>query len=92
MKIIERMNSQYKNGIVIQVSNFKTCTVNVNRVVKHKKYGKTIRKSKKYKVQIPSNPFFLKATPIKVYPGDRIRIRATRPISKTKKWVIYDFL
>ena len=86
------MSSQYKTGIVIRVSDSTTCVVNVDRLVKHKKYVKTIRKSKKYKVQIPINPVHSTSTPIPVYPGDRVRIRGIRPKSKTKRWAIHAFL
>lgn len=86
------MSSQYKNGIVIRVSDFTTCIINVKRLVKHKKYTKVIRKSKKYKVHIPLSGILLKTIRISVYSGDRVRIRTIRPISKTKRWEIYMFL
>ena len=55
----------------------KTITVAVERKVKHPIYGKTIRRTKKFKAHDENNA--AKA-------GDTVKIMETRPLSKDKNW------
>ena len=66
-------------GTVVSDKTDKTVTVLVERKVKHPLYGKIIRRSKKYHAHDEGNEF---------KPGDTVRIEETRPISKTKSWVV----
>jgi small subunit ribosomal protein S17 len=66
-------------GIVVKTAMKDTCTVQVERYVKHPKYKKYIRRSKKFLVHNPGNS---------VQVGDTVTIRETRPISKMKRFVI----
>lgn len=52
-----------------------TATVLVSRYVKHPKYKKYIRSSKKYHAHNPGN---------RAKEGDMVTIRSCRPLSKTK--------
>jgi len=67
------------NGIVVKSAMKDTCTVQVERYVKHPKYKKYIRRSQKFLVHNPGNS---------VQIGDRVTIRETRPISKRKRFII----
>jgi small subunit ribosomal protein S17 len=77
------MDVKEKEGIVVTDKMEKTCIVDVNDRVMHKRYGKVITKTKRYAVQ---DSDFNSAI------GDKVRIRETRPLSKTKNWVITTIL
>jgi len=66
-------------GIVVSDKMDKTVVVKVDRKFPHPLYGKTVVKSKKYHAHDPNNE-------CKV--GDKVVIRETRPLSKTKRWVV----
>lgn len=66
-------------GRVVSNKMDKTVTVLVERKVKHPLYGKIIRLSKKYHAHDEAN----------VYDeGDLVTIEETRPLSKTKSWLV----
>ena len=66
-------------GTVVSDKIDKTVTVLVERKVKHPIYGKIIRRSKKFHAHDENNEF--KA-------GDIVVISESRPLSKTKSWVV----
>ncbi len=66
-------------GRVVSDKMDKTVTVLVERLVKHPLYGKMVRKSKKYHAHDESNQYA---------EGDVVVIEETRPLSKTKTWVV----
>lgn len=66
-------------GTVVSDKMDKTVTVLVERKVKHPIYGKIIRRSKKFHAHDENNEF--KA-------GDIVVISESRPLSKTKTWVV----
>jgi small subunit ribosomal protein S17 len=68
-----------KVGIVVSDKMKDTCIVAVNDSVIHKRYKKVITKTKRYVVQDSTFNSSI---------GDEVRIRETKPISKTKKSVI----
>lgn len=68
-------------GTVSSDKTDKTVTVLVERKVKHPLYGKIIRRSKKYHAHDETNEYTI---------GDVVRIEETKPISKTKTWVVKD--
>nr|AIA61212.1 ribosomal protein S17 [Cyanidiaceae sp. MX-AZ01] len=74
------MNKNRLLGIVVSCRMQKTVIVQVNSQVKHAKYGKRILRKKRYAVHDPEQKASL---------GEMIWIVASRPISKTKRW-IYD--
>jgi small subunit ribosomal protein S17 len=57
----------------------KTAVVRVDRVVVHPKYRKRYKISKKFLVHDPEN---------KAKVGTQVTIKETRPISKTKRWIL----
>jgi small subunit ribosomal protein S17 len=70
-------------GIVVSDKMKDTRIVAVNDRIIHKKYKKVITKTKRYAVQ---DSTFNSAI------GDQVRIRETKPISKTKNWVLISVL
>lgn len=66
-------------GIVVGDKMNKTVVVSVTRFVKHPKYGKYYKVSKKYKAHDEENTFKI---------GDNVEIVETRPISKDKKFKV----
>lgn len=80
---MENGNGHSIEGIVVKSAMKDTCTVAVSRYVKHPKYKKYQKKTKKYLVHNPGNS---------VAVGDKVTIRATRPISKRKHFEIAERL
>ncbi|MDX9752789.1 MAG: 30S ribosomal protein S17 [bacterium] len=66
-----------REGIVVSTAMDKTIVVRVDRLVRHPRYGKVIRRSKKVHVHAENGSCKL---------GDVVRIEETRPLSKTKCW------
>ncbi|MCP4214699.1 MAG: 30S ribosomal protein S17 [bacterium] len=70
-------------GEVISAKADKTASVNVERIFQHPVYKKIVRKKKKYMIHDEEN---------KCRPGDVVRIKLVRPISKKKRWLLVDIL
>ena len=66
-------------GVVVKSAMKDTATVQVERYVKHPKYQKFMRLSKKFLVHDVGNTAQI---------GDKVTIRETRPISKRKRFII----
>jgi len=66
-------------GIVVSDKMQKTAVVRVTRLAKHPKYGRMIKKYKKFKVHDEKKI-------VKV--GDMVSIEETRPLSKDKRFRI----
>lgn len=66
-------------GLVDSDKRDKSCTVSINYLVKHEKYGKYIRKRTRIHVHDEDNAAKI---------GDRVEIVECRPISKTKSWTL----
>ena len=64
-------------GIVVSDKRNKSRTVAVDRVYRHPKYGKSIRRQTNYHVHDEGNVS---------HQGDKVEIVACRPMSKTKTW------
>ncbi len=70
-------------GVVVSTKMDKTAVVAVENLSPHPKYRKIVVKTKQFKAHDPEN---------QCQEGDRVRIRETRPLSKTKRWEIKDIL
>ena len=66
-------------GVVVSDKADKTVVVDVERRFTHPILKKTVRRTKKYQAHDPENKFKV---------GDRVAIRESKPISKTKRWVV----
>ena len=75
------MPKRILSGTVTSDKTDKTVTVLVERKVKHPLYAKIIRRSKKYHAHDDTNQYVV---------GDVVRIEETKPISKTKSWIVKD--
>lgn len=73
----ERGSRKERIGLVIGNKMDKTITVAVERFVPHPLYKKVIRRTKKYHAHDDDNTCNV---------GDLVRIRETRPTSKSKRW------
>jgi small subunit ribosomal protein S17 len=68
-------------GKVVSNKMEKSATVQVERLVKHPRYHKYMKRHKNYMVHDESN---------QVNPGDIVVIEESRPISRRKRWVIVE--
>ena len=66
---------------VLKTGMNKSAVVSVERLVKHPVNGKFIKRSTKYHIHDEKN---------KCVVGDVIKIKQSRPISKTKTWVLVE--
>jgi small subunit ribosomal protein S17 len=73
----ERNYRKVRVGKVVSDKMDKTIVVAVEQSIKHPIYGKTIRRTKKFKAHDENNA--AKA-------GDTVKIMETRPLSKDKNW------
>ena len=70
-------------GKVVSASNNKTITVLVETSKKHPLYKKQVKYSKKYAAHDEAN---------KAKVGDTVKIRMTRPLSKTKRYELAEVI
>ena len=75
------MPSKVRMGIVVSNKMDKTIVVRVERMAEHPLYGKRIKRAKKYVAHDANNECGM---------GDEVRIRETRPLSKTKRWELLE--
>ncbi len=80
---MERGNRKVRIGRVVSDKMDKTVVVAVERTTRHPLYGKTIRKTKKFKAHDESNACQM---------GDKVKIMETRPMSKDKSWRVLEVL
>ena len=72
-----------REGYVVSDKMDKTVVVAVEDRVKHPKYGKVLRRTKKYKAHDEQNECNV---------GDRVLLMETRPLSATKRWRVAEIL
>jgi len=80
---LERGRRKTRVGRVVSDKMDKTIVVAVERNTHHPLYGKTIRKTTKYKVHDADNQCRI---------GDKVRIMETRPLSKEKNWRLVEII
>jgi small subunit ribosomal protein S17 len=66
-------------GKIVSDKRAKTVTVLVERRAKHELYGKIVARSRKYHAHDENGEFKM---------GDVVEITESRPLSKTKSWVV----
>ena len=72
-------NTRTLVGKVVSDKRAKTITVLIERRAKHELYGKIVARSSKYHAHDENGEYKM---------GDVVEIAETRPISKTKSWVV----
>ncbi len=70
-------------GRVVSDKMQQTVVVAINQIVRHPLYGKTMRRTKKFKAHDEKNECGV---------GDTVEIMETRPISKEKNWRVVRIL
>ena len=79
-----RPNSRkIREGIAIGIKMDKTVVVAVVDRVRHRRYQKTMQRTKHLYAHDPNND---------VREGDRVRLTETRPLSKLKRWRVVEVL
>jgi small subunit ribosomal protein S17 len=72
-------NTRTLIGKVVSDKRAKTVTVLVERRAAHELYGKIVARSRKYHAHDEKGEYHM---------GDTVEIAETRPLSKTKAWVV----
>ncbi|MCB0336789.1 MAG: 30S ribosomal protein S17 [Bdellovibrionales bacterium] len=75
--------AKVRDGQVVSDKMDKTVVVAITRQVKHKAYGKFVRRTLKYLAHDEQNQCGI---------GDTVRIVETRPLSKNKRWRVQKVL
>ena len=79
----ERGQRKTRIGLVVSNKMSKTIVVRIERLVRHAKYGRVLRRSNTFKAHDEHNSAAI---------GDRVKIMETRPISKDKRWRLVEIL
>ena len=79
----KRGNRKVRVGVVVSNKMDKTIVVAIETRVKHKLYGKYVKRTKKLKAHDEENI-------CKV--GDRVKVMETRPLSKDKRWRLVEII
>ena len=79
----ERSLRKTRVGVVTSNKMDKTITVAVVRKLKHPKYGKFLKKTKKFHAHDEKNECNI---------GDTVKIMETRPLSATKRWRLVEIV
>jgi small subunit ribosomal protein S17 len=66
-------------GVVVSDKMTKTIVVAVSRLVKHPKYKKYYKVTKRYKAHDEKGEY---------HTGDKVVIQETKPLSKEKRWAV----
>ncbi len=72
-----------KIGVVVSNKMDKSVVVEVERKVKHPKYGKFVKKSSRFMAHDEKK---------ECSEGDKVRIAETRPLSKNKCWRLVEII
>jgi len=80
---MERNLRKQRVGIVVSNKMESSIIVAVERKVKHPKYGKFMKKTKKFVAHDAENTCDI---------GDTVKIMETRPLSKTKRWRLVEIV
>ena len=72
-----------REGLVVSAKMDKTVVVAVVDRVQHRRYGKTLQRTKRLYAHDEAND---------AREGDRVRVSETRPLSKQKRWRVVEVL
>ena len=82
--VVARPNRRkIREGVVVSDSQDKPAVVATVDRVRQRRYGKTVRRTKRLHVHDEDNQLQV---------GDRVRVRETRPLSKLKRWRLLEIL
>ena len=80
---VVRNDRKVREGLVVSDKMDKTVVVEVEDRVKHRLYGKVLRRTNKLKAHDEQNQCGV---------GDRVLLMETRPLSATKRWRLVEVL
>lgn len=80
---MERGNRKTRTGRVVSDKMDKTIVVAVETFVRHPLYGKSVKRTTKFKAHDETNQCGI---------GDRVKIMETRPLSKDKRWRLAEII
>jgi small subunit ribosomal protein S17 len=78
-----KKTTKIKTGVVVSNAMDKSVVVRTERILRHKLYGKYIRRHIKYIAHDAGNSCNI---------GDRVLIEECRPLSKRKRWRVREIL
>lgn len=78
-----RGNRKVRIGKVVSDKMDKTIVVAVETLVRHPLYGKSIKRTKKFKAHDENNECSV---------GDRVKIMETRPLRREKRWRLVEII
>ncbi len=78
-----RNRRKVREGLVVSDKMDKTVVVEVEDRVKHRMYGKVLRRTSKLKAHDEQNACGV---------GDRVVLMETRPLSATKRWRVVEII
>lgn len=79
----DRNQRKSRVGLVVSDKMDKSVVVQVKRQIVHRKYGRSMRLSKRYAAHDEKNECGV---------GDTVRISETRPLSKSKRWRVVEIV
>jgi small subunit ribosomal protein S17 len=79
----ERNMRKVQIGKVVSDKMDKTVVVAIETLVRHPLYGKTIKRTKKFKAHDEDNACRI---------GDKVRLMETRALSKEKRWRVVEIM
>ena len=82
-EVESKKNKRTLTGVVVSTKMDKSVVVETERMVRHKLYGKFMRRHVKYMADDPENNCNV---------GDRIMIEECRPLSKNKRWRVREIV
>jgi small subunit ribosomal protein S17 len=80
---LDRNNRKTRIGKVVSDKMDKTIVVAIETLVRHPLYGKSIKRTTKFKAHDENNECKM---------GDRVKIMETRPLSKDKRWRLVEII
>ncbi|MCB0481308.1 MAG: 30S ribosomal protein S17 [Flavobacteriales bacterium] len=81
--MVQRNLRKERVGVVVSTAMNKSIVVSVERKIRHPKYGKFVKHSKKFAAHDEKDECGV---------GDTVKIMETRPLSKTKRWRMTEIL
>jgi small subunit ribosomal protein S17 len=80
---LDRNNRKTRIGKVVSDKMDKTIVVGIETLVRHPLYGKSIKRTTKFKAHDENNECKI---------GDKVKIMETRPLSKDKRWRLVEII
>lgn len=80
---VRKNGRKVRIGTVVSNKMDKTIVVAVEELVRHPMYGKSIKRTKKFKAHDELNQCKI---------GDKVKIMETRPLSKEKRWRLVEII